>query len=464
MKFDNRIEIANDNNPEPRAAFGFSLAKGSAAGSNPHSFRSDPLRNTPYFTSSTTKIIRREFAHPKPVSDDAETKSATFMAGFEMVTLSGLIISLFAFGFSLFAFPAFIFGSAFSVLVFSGLALLKIKLTWRVLEMTALGPWLVISVVGTLGLENLSHAALLSGGAGLALSYFSKTRLPAFMGGLSLLALSWLHFSFAIAPDTLTSTEGAVLTGTLFGYLGLAGRLSSRGVLAVALILLAAWGGVWLSGSGLSALAVSSFVFISSAALYQLGKAAFDENAFGATAFVVCGWIVGFIAFLFLQNGYLNPEAYILSGVGKSAFTSAPWIVGICCALACIFASGFSRHKHNRQNILSISLITLAFGVVAFLAYYPGSLQNLFVAIGLPKIPTIGLILGAFGIFAALSMSLKGLRQRQNLPLYLGFSALGAQTVLLLQSSILTIESLVVFGLTLLILIGLSGIATPSKA
>ncbi|WP_415811258.1 hypothetical protein [Litorimonas haliclonae] len=381
-----------------------------------------------------------------------------------MITYSGLIISLFTFGLSLFAFPTFIFGSAFSVLVFSGLAVLKVKQSWRVSEMTALAPWLAISILAVLELESFSHAALLAGGLGLALSYFTITRLPALMGGLSLIILFWLHSFSAISPETLTSTEGALLTASLFGYMGLAGRVSSRGVLGLALILLGCWGGLWLSGSGLSSLAISSFVFVTAAALYQLGKAALDEEAFGATAFIVCGWIVGFIAFLFLQNFHLNTEANILSGVGKSAYTSTPWSVGICCALACIFASGLSRHKHDRQNILSISLVTLAFGVIPFLAFYPGSLQNIFAAVGLPKVPTTGLILGAFGTFAALSLSLKGLRQRQNLPLYLGFSALGAQTVLLLQNSIFTIESLMVFGLTFLILTGLSGIAPPSKS
>jgi|GEM_PF-6042898 len=462
MKFDNRIEIANDNTPEPQAAFGLGLAKGLARRSNSRSFSTTPSRDTPYFTSSTTKIVRKEFARPKPASVDSHTQSATFNAGLEMVTLSGLIISLFAFGFSLFAFPAFIFRSAIAVLIFSGLAMSRLRLAWRVSEMTALAPWLVISTLGVLGLETLSHAALLAGGAGLALSYISQTRLPAFMGGLSLLALSWLHFVFP--AELLSSGEGALLTAGLFGYLGLASRLSSRGILAVALILFAVWGGLWLSGSGLSNLAKSSFIFISSAALYQLGKAALDEKAFGATTFIVCGWVAGFIALLFLQNIYLNSETFILGGVGTSAARSVSWIVGSGCALACIFASGLSRQRYGQQNILSLSLTTLALAAVPFLAFYPGALQSLLAPIGLSAIPAMGLILGAFGAFAALSLSLRGLRQNKNLPLYLGFSGVGAQSVLLLQQSTFTLENVTTFGLTFLILFGLSGIATPSKS
>ncbi len=464
MKFDKRIEIANDNAPEPQAAFGFGLNKGLT--SRPVTRPSCPEgpSNTPYFTSSPSKFVKREFAHPKSASQETGHKSTTFMAGFEMITLSGLIICLFAFGVSLFALPDFILGSAFAVLVFSALSILKVELSWRALEMTALAPWLIISIVGSLGLNSLNHVALLAGGVGLTLSYFTKTRLPALMGSLSLLALSWLHSPFVMTSDSMTSLEGAVMTAYLFGYLALAGRLSSRGILTLALLLIAIWGGIWLYGSDLSLLAISSFVFISSAALYQFGKAALNENAFGATAYIVCGWAVGFMAFLFLQNSFFSAEADSLNGVEDSAFISSAYVIGICCALACFLASGFTCYKQNHRNFLSLFLTTLALATVSYLVFFPDSLQKIVTQSNLSGFQATGLILSAFGLFAALSLCLKGLRQRRNLWLYLGFSGLGAQTVLLLQSSSFTIESVAILGAVFLILVGLARLTSLSKS
>lgn len=251
MRFDERIRTANDNSPDSRAALGHGLVRRRFATSG----RRYPYQNLsssePYFSSSKRNNANRTFGHAKSGSRENTIRQETFKAKFETITFSGLIVSLFAFVTALFAFPIFIYVSAVSILLFSGLILTRTKQPWRLQEMISLLPWLVITLVASLALNSLSAAAIVAGGTGLALSYFSKTRSPAIMGSLSLLALAGMYSSFVINSDSLNSTEGAILTTVLFGYVGLSGRLSSRGVLILSIMGLTVWGTIWVSGTPL---------------------------------------------------------------------------------------------------------------------------------------------------------------------------------------------------------------------
>jgi len=181
-------------------------------------------------------------------------------------------------------------------------------------------------------------------------------------------------------------------------------------------------------------------------------------------SFICFGWIAGFSAFLFLQHSYLSPEAHILTDIGKSAAESMAWTVGVCCALACIFASGLARHKHNRQTFLSLSLSTLALGLVPFMTFRPDSLEQLLkTTLGLSAIPTMGLILATFGFAVALTMILNGLRLRRNLYLYMGLAGLGAQFVLIFQPLLFSLDNIVIFFVSFLCAASLVSFTTPSK-
>ena len=157
-------------------------------------------------TSSRPRASFHELAAPKRVSslnqdhqnisdfpafvnssNAAKLKSDTFKTGFEMVSLSGLIISLFALMFALYASSNLILGSAFSVVFFSLLILCLTNQNWRVQEMTALSLWLTTSLTGLLAFQSLGASVFLAGSAGFLIAYFSKTRLPVISGALSLL-------------------------------------------------------------------------------------------------------------------------------------------------------------------------------------------------------------------------------------------------------------------------------------
>jgi hypothetical protein len=187
MEAGKRIKVANDNAPSAHMALGLNSFKKRSASSHKRASFHELSAPRSALPSTLTSGNISEFPILVDTSNEARLKSDTLKAGFETVTLSGLLISLFALVFALYAFSPLILGSAFSVVVFSTLILCLTDQNWRVQEMTALTLWLTLSLIGLLAFQALGASVFLAGSAGFSIAYLSKTRLPAISGALSLL-------------------------------------------------------------------------------------------------------------------------------------------------------------------------------------------------------------------------------------------------------------------------------------
>lgn len=198
MKVGKRIRAANDNSSSAHMLLGLDTFKKRSASSHKRaSFHELAAPKTISTLNQTSRNIS-DFPVLVDSCNEATLRSDTFKTGFETVTLSGLIISLFALVSALYAFSPLILGSAFSVVVFSLLVLCLTKQNWRVREMTALTLWITTCLTGFLAFQSVEASVFLAGCAGFSIAYLSRTRLPAIAGALSLLVFVGSVASFPI--------------------------------------------------------------------------------------------------------------------------------------------------------------------------------------------------------------------------------------------------------------------------
>lgn len=321
------------------------------------------------------------------------------------------------------------------------------KLSWRLRELLAVSLLSFVAIGGVLlsGLTPPSLAIPLSL-TGLMISFFSRTRLPALFGAAILLGLAYLASPLEIAPLQFNELQGSILTAALVFYVGLASRLRSRSVMAFALTAAYTWAGIWLYNSGINYAGIAGFTFIAMAAQYKLGKAGLDDDAFGSLAFLSLGWVFGFTAFLALQWGLMSGENNTIMSVGKRPAASMAWIIAAACGSAIILVAGMARHSNEQQSWLSIFVSFTPLSFVPFSVFRPDLTATLFTQFsGFEYLPGVALIFAACGLVVASMMIVNGLRLNRQLYISLGLLALGAQTVMLLKSSLWTFDNTVIF-------------------
>ena len=299
----------------------------------------------------------------------------------------------------------------------------------------------------------------------LAVSFLTRTRLPAVIGLFGLIALAYLASPMEIAPLRFNELQGSVLTATLLFFIGLSHRLQSRSVMFLSMMSAYVWAAIWLFNSGINYTGIAGFAFIAMAAQYKLGKAGLDDDAFGSKALILSGWLIAFAAFLVLQWGFLSGENNTVLSVGKRPQTSMPWIIGSACAVACILVAGMTRHAKKMQSWASITISTVALAFVPFSVFRPDlSASWLSTIPNFDYIPGLGLIFAACGLTAAIIMIINGLRLNRQTYISMGLIGLGAQIVLLLQPDLLNFENIIVFSSALTVVFIASFFTLPSKA
>ncbi len=340
------------------------------------------------------------------------------------------------------------------------------SINWRLREILGASLLTFMGIIGlmTTGLD-LPSLAIPFASFGLVIAYFSRTRLPAILGILSLLVLAYIATPIHIEPVQLNVLQGSLMTALIFGFMGVAERLTSKSVMSLALLGFYIWGAIWILNSGLSIRAIAAFIVMAMAAQYKLGKSGLDNQTFGSISFVICGWIIGMTAFFCLQWGFLSVDANAIMIDGNPAGTSIPWLIGCGCALTCIIVAGMSRLSKNRQSLMSLGVTTFTLGLIPLLVLQPDFINTALSALPhFQSIPHIGLIMAAFGLIITSAMIINGLRLNKMIYISLGLTALGAQTVLLLQPSLLSFENAVMFTSATLLFSAIAWLTLRLKA
>lgn len=389
--------------------------------------------------------------------------SACFMTSF-----AGLIFGL-GFSNSMSVITLGLFAIVMTATGFIAVCFLKLPTILK--EWAALSIWLVLPVLCLSILALVPEkVALPSAILGLAIGVLSKTKTPLIAAGFCLLSFGYSLIQFeGLIPRQVTTglsnhhNLGLVLTNLVF--LGIAAKLKSRLVLALSLSSAILWGGIWLFSSALSLQAVAAAIFIAGAAQYKLGKAGLDNKTFAAMAFVICGWCLGSLGYLWIQSSYLITEMNTIMVSGASPITSKAWAALTVISICAILVGGMSRHAHSRQSALSILLTTVALGAIPFMVYRPDIAFHYVTTVpGLTIIPAIGFALAAGGVVVFTSMIINGVRLNIKTYIALGVAALGAQIFLLLDPLLWSVDSAVVFGASLFVVAGLLTLFVQSKS
>lgn len=450
MKFKKRISAINDNAPLPKDALPESEAwfqtipqqKSHAAYGAPTRLQPGHMQWTPVADTPLPTFGTYEDAPIKSSNTHSPSFVKTLCLSLFFASLFGLFGALLAEASNVSIAVIAAFGS------FCAAASLSLRqLSWRLREFLAVSLLSFLSVGGVLlsGLS-LPSLAIPLNLTGLMIAFFSRTRLPAILGTAVLLSLAYLASPLEIAPLQFNELQGSILTATLIFYVGLASRLRSRGVMTLALTCAYVWAGIWLYNSGINYAGMAGFAFIAMAAQYKLGKSGLDDKAFGSLAFLSLGWIFGFAAFLALQWGLMSGEANTIMSVGKRPASSMAWIIGAACGSAIVLVAGMARHSNKQQSWLSLFVSFTALSFVPFSVFRPDLTASLFTQFsGFEYLPGVALIFAACGLVVATMMVVNGLRLNRQLYISLGLLALGAQTVMLLKSSLWTFDNTMIF-------------------
>lgn len=464
MKFKKRISAINDNSPQPKEAIQESETwtqrithqKNHATYGASSRLKPGHMQWTPVLDTTLPTHDTHQDTPIKSKRKHSSSSIKTLCLSLFFASLFGLFGALLAEASNVSIAGIAAFGS-----LCAAASLGLRQLSWRLREFLAISLLSFLSIGGVLlsGLSLPSLAIPLSLTA-LIVAFFSRTRLPAILGAAVLFGLAYLASPLEIAPLKFNELQGSILTATLIFYIGLASRLRSRGVMALALTCAYLWAGIWLYNSGINYAGIAGFAFIAMAAQYKLGKAGLDDDAFGSLAFLSLGWVFGFAAFLTLQWGLISGETNTIMSVGKRPASSMAWIIGAACGAAIILVAGMARHSNNQQSWLSIYISFTALCYVPFSVFRPDIAASLFEQIsGFEYLPGLALIFATCGLVVSAMMIVNGLRLNRQLYISLGLLALGAQTVMLLKSSLWTFDNTVVF-LTALGIASLTAVIT----
>lgn len=326
-----------------------------------------------------------------------------------------------------------------SVLAAIGLHILP-RENWRSKECLSItlwaGPLFLAANALSLSVEDMMVP---TGVLGLIVGLWAKTRLPALAGLFALMATAALSSATIIGPINMNVYQGCGLVATIFGYLGLAGHVQSRGILLSTLICLSLWASYWVFNASLSPQHLSLLAFMVSATFYKVGRTGLEDGTFGSMSLLVTGWIIGTLSFLSLQWGYLEPEPENglnqMKRIYQNPYTSMPWFIGMACAMGILAVIGIMRLTKNRYTVVSVVVSFTILLTIPFVVMFP---ENF------PGLNTAAMAI-ALTIMVGLSLLMKSFNNDNDTYFYLALFTLALQGVLLFKANLVTSQDITLF-------------------
>ena len=442
MGTQNRISIANDNAPTPAARFGNSY--GSAERPPMYEHPSPrPLTALPDMIASGQATVKAD------TTGSLKLTVGCWAAAIVMMT------------------AAFFFGAGAALKVLASLSLLWAGLwssyvsadhgRWRLSEIsvvTALCGLMgaIATSVNFLGLGLIfADGLILLSIVAVLIGFVLKSRICVLASICASLILAALSFAGLIASSSAMMLFPVILAGQVFAATkirsGLAIMLAVlTGYYWATNLILTAW-----SADNLPLTFAAAAIFIAGTAHHRAGKAAEDKKVTGSSIHIYMGWIAAMVGAIGFQYFWLTPDALQGSTASLSPQGLTLWKGVTLAALAMIFCSAIIRYKHSQITMAGIFLVTAASALIPMMLWFPAWTQKIVAAIpGVSAMPTIGILIGAGVLAAAIGMALNGIRRHSPLMMGLGIMVVFAEAYLLIKPEMVTIDNIVIFGAGLL--------------
>ena len=299
------------------------------------------------------------------------------------------------------------------------------------------------------GLGVTDRIGIVTGGS-LAFSAISKSRFALLFSIAA--SLLWVAYSFANPAVQSLLFFAFPAIWSMQTYLG--SRVQSR----FAIILSNIAGYYWLIGHGLAFMTIGaisptmalSALFMAGIVHYRGGKAAEDEGAFGHETHTYFGWAFAMIGAVFISHYWLFPDNVLWQNMKASALGSVGWKVAIALGIAATALSMMVRWKHYRVSALGAAIVTVICALIPAVQWWETPLRRAFEsAPSLAASPTIGLLIAAGTLTAALSVAVNGVRRNRIQMVLAGLIGVGAQGLLLANPALVTFENIAIFSVAI---------------
>lgn len=299
------------------------------------------------------------------------------------------------------------------------------------------------------GLGLTDKIGIVTGGS-LAFAAISKSRIALVLS----IAASLLWAVYSLASPAMQSLLFFAFPAIWSMQTYLSSRVKSR----LAIILGNIAGYYWLVGHGLAFMTIGaisptmalSALFMAGIVHYRGGKAAEDEGAFGHETHTYFGWAFAMIGAVFISHYWLFPDNVLWQNMKASAMGSVGWKIAIALGIAATALSMMIRWKHYRVSALGAVALTLICAAIPAVQWWEVSLRRTFdAAPSLVASPTLGLMIAAATLTAALSVAVNGVRRNRVMMIIAGLMGGGAQGLLLANPALITFENIAIFSVAM---------------
>ena len=195
---------------------------------------------------------------------------------------------------------------------------------------------------------------------------------------------------------------------------------------------------------------------------YWIGKARVDASKFGGRMHQICGWLVAFVAVIYVQSAWLSTEP----GQAKPVWThNTFWWAAFISASTTLFITSLMRYKSSHISLIGIFIISLTVVAIPLATAKPELAFIVFDKIpGLDARPGLGLIMGAVILASGLIWLVNGLKHGHILGMSMGALIIGVEAVILFQPENYNTDLGVIFIVSLICALCFGGLLAGASS
>jgi len=312
-------------------------------------------------------------------------------------------------------------------------------------------------------LVNMELALLISG-LSLVTGWLFKSIPATLLSTFStLLYLASLYPELGIMTgisDRISQLGSGILPIVILAQIILSERLRSYLALFLGVLSAYIWIGTLTTDMPIKILAGLGFSI--AAAHYWLGKACLEADRFGGRIHQICGWLVAFVAVIYVQMAWLSMNP----GQAKPVWTpNTFWWIAFTAAAATLFITSLMRYKSSHISLVGIFIISFAVVAIPLATAKPELAFLVFDKIpGLDARPGLGLMMGAVILASGLIWLVSGLMNGRKLDMGMGAVVIGTEAVILFQPENYNTDLGVIFTVSLICALCFGGLLAGSSS
>lgn len=260
--------------------------------------------------------------------------------------------------------------------------------------------------------------------------------------------------------DQISQLGSGILPIVILAQIILSERLRSSFVLFFGIISAYIWIGTLTTDMPLKILAGLGFAI--AAAHYWLGKARLEADKFGGRIHQICGWLIAFVAVIYVQIAWLSMDP----GQAKPVWTpNTFWWAAFTTAAATLFITSLMRYKSSHISLVGIFIISFAVVAIPLATAKPELTFLVFDKIpGLDARPGLGLMMGAVILASGLIWLVSGLMNGRKIDASMGTIVIGTEAFILFQPENYNTDLGVIFVLSLICALCFGGLIAGASS